>query len=317
MNSHALEIKQRYVQVLGQSAREYLETGFDLFHRHRRSEASCGQAAFGNLAIALECALKCVLADKNFGAVFRKMPSEARIVLSAPERVPEFFQWRNISFDLSSEEFETIDFSECVSGYYVYAPHMKQLLLPHLSFTVKRAAAGLRTILPPLAPYEFARSGYAALLTVISLERDEAYAEHIAFVPGEAGRRFLDEFDAGRVERVSRALERARGAAPKHPAENTHYVRSGMGWNSLVLACPVCGSEWMLDGYSELSMDGEEMPKPGLDFFGISFFCAGCGLVLHDVEELKLAGMAMIYDRSGELDAWMEEHGGRGESGTV
>lgn len=45
MNTHALELKRRFVKALGRAALEYHETGFDLFHRYQRAEASCSQAA--------------------------------------------------------------------------------------------------------------------------------------------------------------------------------------------------------------------------------------------------------------------------------
>jgi hypothetical protein len=307
MNSHALDMKRRYVRELGRTAREYLETGFELFHTHRRSERSCGRAAFGTLAAALEWTLKCVLADRNVSGVFRNMPPEARILLAAPERVPEFFQWRNATVDLSPAECETIDLAECAAGYYICFPHMKQLLLPYLSFVAGQAAAGRRTILPPLTPHEFARSGYAAVRTVISLEQDAAYAEHVAFSPGEEGRRFVDEFDALRIARVAEAVKCARIAVSKRTKETR--CPSPEGWNALAADCPACGEKGVFEGYSELSSGDEDTIGSGLDFFAVSFCCPGCGLALEDVEELKLAGMGMIHDRTGELDRWIAEHG--------
>ncbi len=176
MNTHVLELKRRFVKALGRSALEYLEAGFDLFHRHRRSEVSASQAAFGNLAAALELTLKCMLAEKNPAAVFRVIPPEARAILAAPERVPEFFRWRASPVDLWSPAYDTVSLGECIAGYYVFAPHMKQLLLPHLSHIEVWAEQSRRAALPAFPPYGFERAGYAVLQVAMSLESDPGYA---------------------------------------------------------------------------------------------------------------------------------------------
>jgi len=311
MNNHVLELKRRFVEALGRSALEYLEAGFDLFHRHRRSELSSSQAAFGSLATALELTLKCILADKNPAVVFRSIPPEARAILAAPERVPEFFRWRTSPVDLWSPEFETVGLSDCVAGYYVYIPHMKQLLLPHLSYINMWADQSRRATLPAFPQYGYERAGYAVLQVVMSLENDPGYTAGIAYAPGEADRRFLEDFSAKRIERVSLSIEQARFSAPeKIPGKRSKHRSSG-SWNTLILPCPVCGNEGNIEGYTELSMSrGEEGPEPELDFFAVSFSCGICGLTLYDLEELKLAGVDTIFDRTVEIDSWFRTHGG-------
>lgn len=312
MNAHLLELKRKYVEALGRAALQYLECGLDLFHRHHRSESDSGQASAGNLAVALEFILKCFLAEKNLGAVFRDLPPDMRALLSAPERVPEFFRWRGAPVDLTSPSFRTIGLEECIAGYAVFLPHMKQPLLPHLRFTAGIRDTALHTVPPALGPYELERAGYAVLIAVQSLEQDPAYS-NIAYTLREEDHRFLERFVLKRAERVSLALEQARFALTE-PAPGRRV--EAFGWESMAVACPVCRTEALLRGYTELSVGrDEEGPAPALDFFAISFACPRCGLALHDYDELKLAGMGTLYDRSADMDAWFTEHGAFSEWG--
>lgn len=311
MNTHMLELKRRFVKALGRAALEYLEAGFDLFHRHRRSEISSRQAAFGTLATALELTLKCVLAEKNPAVVFRTMPPDARAILASPERVPEFFRWRASPVDLWSRSLDTVSLAECIAGYYIFVPHMKQLLVPHLSHVDTWADQSRRAALPVFPPYGFDRAGYAVLQAAMSLESDPGYHANIAYSPSETDRKFLDEFSAKRVERVSLSIDQARFSAPEQVPGRRGRHRSVGSWDRLILPCPVCSTDAVIEGYTELSMArGEEGPEPGLDFFAVSFSCPTCGLILYDLEELKLAGVDTIYDRSGEIELWFGEHGG-------
>ena len=53
--------------------------------------------------------------------------------------------------------------------------------------------------------------------------------------------------------------------------------------------------------------EDEEGINPSLDFFASGFHCWECGLKLYDSEELRLAGMNTLYDRSGDIDRWFTE----------
>ncbi|MHB9028490.1 MAG: hypothetical protein ACYC9O_06960 [Candidatus Latescibacterota bacterium] len=306
MKNHIVEMKRKYVEALGHTALQYLESGMELLHRHFRSESSSGQAAFGNLATALELMLKCTIAEKNIGAVFRDMPPEARALLSAPDRIPDFFRWRGIPINLGSDAYRTLDLEGCIACYYVFFPHMKQPLLPYHEFIAARRDAAFHAVLSPLEPYELERAGYGVLQTVQSLERDAAFS-HFAYTVSEADNAFLDRFAAKRAERLSLALEQAKHALNEPASKRTPETA---GWNAYTAFCPVCRTEASLHGYTELSIGrDEEGLAPTLDFFAVSFSCPRCGLTLYDFDELKFAGMATLYDRSGELDAWFAEHG--------
>jgi hypothetical protein len=306
MNTHIIDLKRKYVEALGHTSLQYLESGMDLLHRHLRSESSSAQAAFGNLATALEFMLKCTIAEKNLGAIFHDLPPEVRALLSAPDRIPDFFRWRGIPINLGSNTYRTLDLKGCIACYYVFFPHMKQPLLPYFEFIAARRDATFHGVLSPLEPYELERAGYGVLQTVQSLERDAAFS-HIAYMMSDADKAFLERFSVKRAERLSLALEQAKHALTESAPKRKPEVP---GWNVYTAFCPVCRSEAYLHGYTELSLGrDEEGVAPALDFFAVSFSCPRCGLILYDFDELKFAGMATLYDRSGELDAWFSERG--------
>ena len=73
-------------------------------------------------------------------------------------------------------------------------------------------------------------------------------------------------------------------------------------------ACPVCDSDGILTGDSEIDPPVDDQSDPFLSFTAYSFECDECGLVLNDTQEIELAGMDVAYDRNDELDDWLFEH---------
>jgi hypothetical protein len=74
----------------------------------------------------------------------------------------------------------------------------------------------------------------------------------------------------------------------------------------------VCGSDAILEGDTEYDVvddNGDDIPDLLLTFFGNSFYCKDCGLKLEDYDELEIAGIDPIIDRSEEVDEWMDQHG--------
>jgi hypothetical protein len=58
----------------------------------------------------------------------------------------------------------------------------------------------------------------------------------------------------------------------------------------------------------EADFDGDGAANPYLIFLADTFQCDGCGISLDDVEELKLAGMDIVYQRSdSDMDKWWAE----------
>lgn len=67
----------------------------------------------------------------------------------------------------------------------------------------------------------------------------------------------------------------------------------------------------MLTGDTQVEADIDEdgIENPYLVFFAYTFQCDECGIRLDDVEELRLAGMDIVYMRSDrDMTKWMAEH---------
>lgn len=308
MNRYVDELRRIWIEGLGSASYEYLETGLDMFHRHRNSEATCAQAAVGNIAVALELLLKSFIAVKDFGAVFTGIPTALRVLLSASESIPPFYKWGTGNLDF--RRYPTIGLDDCIESYFVFFPQMKQVLLTHLDILSGKRAASLHGIMTDVSTFDLDRVGYAALQVVGSLANDPGF-RYSWYTPSERDEAFLAEFEDRRRERVAAALKQAAVRIGKEHIEiDEQEVLVAPGWDNLVTRCPVCDANCLLSGYTELSLDAEEEGlEPSLDFFAVSGVCRACGLMLYDSTEIQLARMNTIYDRSGDLDRWFADHG--------
>ncbi|MFC1693685.1 hypothetical protein ACFL1R_09290 [Candidatus Latescibacterota bacterium] len=307
MDDYILNLKNKYSEELGVAALGYLETGLELFHKHRRSDCSCSQTALGNIGMATELVIKSYIAAKNLGCIFKDIPPEMRIILSAPESIPPFFKWGKYSIDIRSGKYETLNFDDCILCFYILFPQMKQLLLPHISFFSKCRKQSLHFALSSLNLYDFERIVYGVLQIVMSLSREETIDFSWYYVT-DNDKEFLQNFESKRVERVKLTIEKAKENLGEVDIDRSESLFAH-DWESYVTTCPVCTSNGLLEGYTEMAIgEDEDGSYPMLDFFGISFHCEECGLILNDIEELKLARMNILYDRSNELDRWFEKH---------
>ena len=116
------------------------------------------------------------------------------------------------------------------------------------------------------------------------------------------------DFELKRNERVEMAFEQAQHKSAEITPDHMGTI-AAYSWETFVTHCPVCKINGLLEGYTELAIgEDEDGHYPTLDFFATSFICDECGLTLHDIEELKLVNMSILYDRTGELDKWFKEH---------
>ena len=307
MENSIFDLQNKFSEELGRAAHEYLEVGLDLFHKYRSSESECGQAAVGNMAIAVELMLKSFIGVKNLGNIFKDIPPEMRVFLSNPENIPRFFKWRNYNIDIRSDKYKMLDLDESIASFYIFSPQLKQLLQPHINVLSRWRNASLHGILPALNTYEFEKIGLAVLTIVTSLITDETF-HYSWYTLTENDTCFLQDFEAKRKERVTIALEQAKHKSPETIPGNLEVVIAH-NWETFTTGCPVCKSSSLLEGYTELAIgEDEDGPYPSLDFFATTFHCEECGLTLYDIEELRLANMNTIYDRSDELDKWFREH---------
>jgi len=283
----------------------YLRAGLEIFHNARKSLDSNTQPSIGNLGIAIELMLKTLIVKHNPVLLFVGLPDEVQVLFSCPESLPKDFNWRPFDIDLRSFKYKTKELDECISLFYVLFPQHKQELHAYFRLLSSCRNASVHSVLPSFQRYELERLGYLALRVLIILQTTKNISEYAYFTKKE-DKKFLLEFKNERIERVKKIIDQAK--------EKSKHIDTGRssssidGWEFYVTDCPICGSEGVLSGYTEVHVEGhDEDPDVSLDFFADSFECADCGLKLEDADELKLAGIDLFYDRSSELDKWDAE----------
>ena len=299
MKNYVKHLQDKYVQSLAEAGQDYLRAGLKLFHTP--------QTAVGNLAIAVELMLKAFIAKKNLLLIFKRTPLELRVLLSCPLDLPKSFNWRTFDIDVNAAEYPLIEMGECVSIFFIFFPQMKQRLQSHLKILTRARNASVHSFLPSFQKYEVERAAYVALQIYIKLCEEKVY--EFCFMRKKA-EEFIKKFQDERLQRVQKAIEDAKKRA-KNLKGRPHRVRGILNWDTEIIECPICGSDAILEGYTDIvewetsqNIDGPEL---GLFFYPETFRCDECKLELHDVEELRLVGIPTEFDRSDLLEEFMQE----------
>lgn len=306
MKKYFESIKERLRHELARSARGYLKSGLQLFYEERKSSYTCIQPAIGNLGIAVELMLKTFIISKNPFLLFCGLPVELRVLFSSPNEIPKSFNWRQYDIDLRSFAFKTIELDEAISIFYVYFPKHKQMLQSYFRFLSRTRNLSVHASLPSFQKYDLEKIAYLSLHVLELLENTKAF-KYEGYYLTKKDKKFIESFDAERIERVRKKVEMAKEKSRK--IEHETFIGTADEWELFTTDCPICNSEGMLSGYTEISgeLDENGIQSPSLDFFADSFECSACGLVLDDVKELELAGMDTVYDRSVDLDRWYRD----------
>jgi hypothetical protein len=302
--------KQIVAQIkrgLTMGASAYLKTGMSLLHDELKARSYL-QPAVGNLGIAVELMLKLLIANANPLLVFRELPQELRVLFAAPQSLPADFNWRLHDIDLRAFTHKTIELEECIGLFYILAPQHRQLLQPYFRLLSRCRNCSIHAALPAFQRYDLERTGYLALklLEILKMHKVVSYE----YMLSKKDERFLSSYLEARTERVRKAVEAAKTRS-KELSEEESEERDAETWEEFVIECPICGCPSLLGGSTELSGEEDEdgMPQATLEFKADSFKCNGCGLVLNDVEELRLAGMGLVYGRGEDMEKWLEDFG--------
>lgn len=287
---------------LAAAAAAYLETGLNLFHR-KRSEAGHAQAAIGNLAAGIDLAIKALLAHADPALAFKDLPIEARAMLAAGPAA-KGFNGRPYELDLRDFSFDTLSHEDAVRAFYVFFPERKQALRPYFKLLHELHTLSLQASLGTVKPHEPARMAYLALAVASLVSK---WIEVYKLSDGDTA--FVRRYETDRAARVEKRLEAALEKAKSLKVDITFNDPAPPdGWESFDARCPVCKNWAFVSGTTDIRCEkkgGEE--EESLDFFADTFDCDACGLLLDDVEELKIAGLAIVYDRSEDLPKWRED----------
>lgn len=300
-------LKRQLSGELAAAAGAYLAPAFSRLYREPRPGDAEAQALVGNLCAGAELQLKAFLAHANPALIFKDVPPEARAFLLAPDEAPDAFNWRPFGLDLRDFAYDTVSFEDAVKAFYVFFPERRQALRPYFKLAIELRKLALHGSLGPVRKDELDRAAHLALSLVqaVASRRKEC----AAFSPGDADRRFAAAYGASRARQVKERLAAARQKAATLKLDIAYNEAAPpAGWDALDTRCPVCKNWGVLGGTTDIrceEKDGEE--QESLDFAADSFTCDACGLLLEDVEELKLADMPVEYDRSEDLERWRDE----------
>jgi len=301
MKNKIIQIQKQYASDLSKSGLDYLKIGLEQFHKRRFSDYLGLQTSLGNITISIELILKAFLADKNLSLIFTGLPLELKVILTCPESIPSNNSWRNYDLKFRFGDYKTIELDECISSFFIFKPALKQSLHSHFRVISKSRNASVHSVFPSLKKYEIERVAYVALQLLESI-KDSSLFKFSYLSLSDNDKDFLSKFQEDRIERVKKAIEKAKEKA--HKVEGAGSSISVDSWEIYTTSCPVCESDALLIGYTEPYAEQEEVDfwSLGLNFFADSFGCDNCGLTLEDSEEIRLSGIDTNYDRTDEID---------------
>ncbi len=307
MKEYVALTQDRIQRELARSAIGYFKVGLEFLHKERKSTHPLIEPAIGNLATAIELMLKAFLAKNNLVLLFNDLPLELTILFTCPDSLlSDSLSWRYLDNLLRASAHKTFELGELIASFYVFCPGKRQALRPYFKLLSRCRNASIHLSLPSFQRYELERTAYLAL-SVFQILDKEKYSPSFYYRLTKEDKRFLSEYNEERIERVRRKIEVAKENAKK--AKDTWILADS--WDTYETTCPICGCGGMLTGETQVEADFDEdgIASPYLIFLADTFQCDGCGISLDDVEELRLAGMHIVCQRSdSDMDKWWAEH---------
>jgi hypothetical protein len=282
------------------AATAYYNTGIGRFHELRKNRHLEYQPAVGNLTVSVELLLKAILAKKALRHLYTDMPSEAQLMLTYPESLPDSFRARQFANELRCFSYGTIELDRAISYFYHFFPGTKQELKPYLSLMAATRNVSVHGALPSFQRYDLERVAFVSTCLFRFVSETNLFDGFYVFFDKET-QEFVKDYQEERIRRVKDAI----AAAKTRSIAIEHYgfrIAQPSEWECYVIKCPICGSDAL--AYGDTTESADEEIGPMLWFSADSFSCEECGLKLNDSEELKLAGVAPAYDRTVEFSKW-------------
>lgn len=297
------EIKREVTSSLIRSANAYYLSGMDLFHNLRNKPYLEFQPAIGNLCIAVELCLKAIIAQKGFRYLYSNIPTEVQLMLTNPESLDSSFRARPFESDLKTfQKFNIIELNPSISLFYHFFPSTKQKFKPYLSLLSLIRNVSVHASIPSFQRYDLDRIAYISnRLFVFSTEQGLLSPSYSKFY--KETEVFVQTYDAERVDRVHKAIKSAQEKLKSIEHYGLSFSSHGE-WEEMIIQCPICKSDSYLYGYTELDAGDED--GPSLGFYADSFYYEECQLELIDAEDLPLAGIDNVQDRTDEIDEYCE-----------
>lgn len=292
------------------SATEYFNLARQNFHQARRQKAQF-QPVIGNFSISVELFLKGYIARHAFRFLYAELPLPLQVMLSYPKYANRLLLTQ-LSVDLKTFNFKTIDLGQSITLLYILDPNAKSAFNTYFQYLAAIRNPCIHGSLPTFHRFDLERVAYASFRLFQYLDEKKELRHSIDKLNNE-DELFLKRYDEERIERVKDAIEAAKKKVKKLEYAVSNIGSSAEDWDTIIVMCPVCKSDGEANGYCEPVLVpvhdefGGEAPV-GLTFYAGSFKCSNCELELTDEDELELAGIATTYDRNDDLSEWLQDN---------
>ena len=299
-------LQSQITKKLASAGLDYLRIGLNRFHSVYEKSNNNYQASIGNICIATELILKAIISHRSFILLFSNLPTEVKVKFTDKRsgsfiNLPPYHR-----FNIENFHTKTIKFDRAIGIFYHLHPSAKQEFRPFLKTAADIRNVSVHGAIPEFQIYNSEWIAYSAI-SLIKFLKDEDYHFLSSFQITKQDKTFHELFDRERNKRVQKlvkeAQQKAKNVSPAFidlPADvfDLHVIK-----------CPICKSEAYLEGYTELESDnaGNGDIEIWLNFYAENFECEGCGLKLNGVEELELLDIDPIHEKTGSLDAWLDE----------
>lgn len=300
------QISESIASGLASSARAYYSIGIQAFHSNRRESWKDFQPAIGNLAIAIELLLKSIVARKCIQFLYTNLPDELSLYLANPTALGKHFNLDRYAGDLTGFNYKAIEFDKAISMFYMLTDDGKERFRAFLSHLSKLRNQSVHGSVPYFKQYELDRLAYLSN-KIFSYVADSKTHKYFWFKTDEPTEKFINGYADEMIAKVKKAVEAAEKVVKEGKAERAAI--SIDDWQTLVIECPICGSDAVCEGETEHEFQEDELY---LTFFPEYYICESCGLKLENYEELILAGLEPSYERdsSADKERWFYENDG-------
>lgn len=297
-------LTQEITTLLHTSARSYYELGINHFHDVRFKQWIDFQPAIGNLAISVELLLKSIVAARAIRHLYTNLPEEAQLLLTYPESLTDDHRPHVYIRDMKAFVYKTIEIDKAVYFFNLFFPKQRQEFKQYFQTLSAVRNVSVHGSIPEFRRYELERIAYFST-KLFHFFRDSKLHKYFRININQKTDAFVTSYVEEEIKRVQEKIKSAETAAKDRDFTSDYSWPSG--WEEMSTDCLIC--EEVGIAYGETV---EEFDQDGLrlTFECSAFRCPSCGLELDSVEEMELASMETILDRSDDNDDWLIEFHG-------
>jgi len=306
-----MNIKNKFSNIYMQYALNsvtYFNTGFDIVKDASNMKTpDIIQVAIGNICIAVELVIKSFAAKIHPLLLFKNLPEDLRLYLLNSEKPPESLKINNrVALFSKLDEFETIDFSKCISLIDTYKPVFYKEFKNYFKDIVIIRNNCIHSSFHEYNKIHYDRFAYLAILLFEVLNEDICSPSIKSLLSLENIIRFKTIYKDAIAQRLHEKIIQAR---QKKAEKDNSIVTICDPFSEYPYECPICESSIIINGSTNAhyQVDEDGMPVDvELYFEPENFICKKCGLEIDDFEEFLLLDMDTDYDLSDYKEEWMD-----------